>query len=699
MDNKNRAAEVIERKTLSANWMRSNFYDQWEQVFKSYYCERDPEKDQTGADDPTQTSIGMPDMYAFSRRTVARCTAQSPNLRFHAKDRNAAELINRTLMYQWDRGGVQRQQKKHVLQSVLFGWSVRAWFWQTDRHIRRKRIDPFTDPDTPAAISRTYGVPPETFQDPNAAQMKIAELLSQYGRGGLLPIEYTYTSYSGPGSEWVFVGDVYPEPNFQSIQTSNWFQVERRRNIDWIKRVVKRFPEFQDGFSELLSRYPGGTVENGTTLTGGNSQSLRSMLTSTIGRSDTWEQMSQNNKQSKEWLITEEHIPGPEPKLRMVGKDDIWIGEIPYPYDLDGRIAFTELLLIDNLLAGVGDSTCRIIRGLQQLRDRLSNVRADMVYNLSRPLIGTTDISLYENPDLLKRHQGFRLVYMRGGPNSLWSQPEQAAMAATATALNDDSAMMRNFQMATGESNMSMASNVDPQQGRTATGARIMAYNQDILTKDMLAMIDLSIADDANMMFLLNRSEMDDKVEFESSRYNRDFMAEQDAIKEQWTQVGPSLFQIDGEITPEPTSTLADDDEAKVGKAMMLWQIGSARPDLFNVQALRDEVLIAHGKGANLAQYVAPPQPPPDPPLKASLTISTKMEMLPPEVQAKILQEAGIQIVPPPPGAPGPPPPPGGPGVPPPAMGTPAAVPIPPPPDQNVAAGAYAAAKGAPPRA
>jgi hypothetical protein len=201
------------------------------------------------------------------------------------------------------------------------------------------------------------------------------------------------------------------------------------------------------------------------------------------------------------------------------------------------------------------------------------------------------------------------------------------------------------------------------------------------------------------MMFLLNRSEMDDKVEFDASQYNRDFRAQRNEIQEAWVAVEPAMFQDDAEITAEVGSTLADDDEAKVGKAMMLWQIGSPRPDLFNVQALRDEVLIAHGKGPNLAQFVAPQQPPPEPPMKASLTVSAKLETFPPEIQAQILREAHIEIGPQPPqqGAPGQPTPPGMSGAPRPQMGTPAAIPMP-PPEQPVTAGAYAAAKGAPPR-
>ena len=78
--------------------MESNFYGQWEQAWKNYLCEVDPEKDDRGQVDETQSAVGMPDTWGYIRRTVARITAQPPNLRFHAKEAEVAEMISRTLM-------------------------------------------------------------------------------------------------------------------------------------------------------------------------------------------------------------------------------------------------------------------------------------------------------------------------------------------------------------------------------------------------------------------------------------------------------------------------------------------------------------------------------------------------------------------------------------------------------------------------
>mgnify|MGYP001604644271 FL=1 len=624
--------------------MEDNFYAQWKTVYKNYKSERDVQKDPDGQSDFTQTSLGMPDTWAITRRGVARTTAQAPNLRFNARDQAIGDLISRTLMYQWDKGGVQRNQKRHVLQAFLFGWSVRPWHFSVDQYTRSKRIDPLRpdlDEATLKQIADTYGVPAESLADPVAR----AELLAEHSRGRLLPVKYKYVAYQGPRCDFLFVGDCYPEPNFQTLQSSGWFIVERRRNREWIEKTVKRFPEFKAGFEQLLRDKPHGSAEP---VTRQGTADLREMLHSAIDRRQWTADSFGADERDPRWTILEQHTPGAAAKLALVAEESAWIGEIDYPYDLDGRIAFTELVLIDDLLCGIGDSVPRIIRGLQLLHERQVNVRFDLIYNLLRPLIGTSNRELYENADkALKRHKGFRLVYMRG-PGDLWMQTEQAALASAAAGLQDESAIMRLLQFASGESNMSMAANVDPQQARTATGARILAFNQDVLTKDLVDMFnESSVKADGEMMFLLNRSELPDAIEFDAQPYDRNYSVDRDQLRENWVRAEPLHFQVDGEITAEIGSTMADDDESKVAKATNLFQAAMSSPELFNRAKARDEFLTAMGKGRELKQWAAPPpSPPPPPEIRASITVSVKWELLSEAERQQLLTRAGIQIRP-----------------------------------------------------
>lgn len=636
------AQELLDQKKRSYSWMSSNYYGEWEQVFQAYKAERDPELDENGKPDKTQTSIALPATWASIRRTVARITAQIPDLHFIAKDPEIAQTVGRTLMYQWDKGGVQRFQKRHATQASMLGWSVRPWYWSKEVYNRSKRVDPLTpDPATTAQIAATYEIPEEILNDPQMGALARAELLAKYGRGGLLPVKYEYTGFLGPKCDFLFAGDCFPEPGFQTLQSSKYLIVERRRNRAWLEALAKQYEQFGKGIDQLLTQYPKGTDDMyGSRET----QELRRRFMRVLGH--VWPQ-DPTVGGTGEWTITERHCPGSNPRLAFLGEENVWIGEIPYPYDLDGKIAFTELVLIDDIMWGIGDSTARIIRGVQQLLDRGACVRMDLVYALLRPLIGTSNRELYENPDLIKRHKGLRLVMMRG-PGDLWVQPEQAAMAAAAAGLQEEGAIMRHFQMATGESNASMMANVDPAQSRTATGARLMAYNQDVLTKDMVDMFtETGVRSDAEMMYLLNRSELADQVEFESSNYDRMYTSAENTLREQWIIAEPAHFQVDGEIVAKTGSTLADDDEAKVTKATNLFQAAMSRPDLFNQQKARDNFLIAMGEGRQLNEWAAQPAPPPPQEVKTSVSVSIKPEMMPVEVQQSILQKAGLIPSPP----------------------------------------------------
>jgi hypothetical protein len=123
-----------------------------------------------------------------------------------------------------------------------------------------------------------------------------------------------------------------------------------------------------------------------------------------------------------------------------------------------------------------------------------------------------------DDPSLVKRWKGLRLVQLKH-PQAMWSIQDQAALAGAANGFNEEGAMNRLIQQATNESNMSNAADADPQQGKTATGARIIARNQDILTRDMLNQLNKGIREDALMMFRLNRTEMQDDLTFDGTPY------------------------------------------------------------------------------------------------------------------------------------------------------------------------------------
>lgn len=731
-----KANEVIERRKVSAQWQEAVYWDEWTAAFQAYYCNRDPEVDENGKPDPTQTSLHMPDTFAYVRRTTARVTAQPPSIKFRAKDHSIRELISRTLMWQWDKARVQRQQKMHVTQALIFGWSVRAWHWTNQTYPRKRRIDPFqflVDPEITKLIEDTYGnliqnqfgirsaeVPPGMQQQYQAEVVQW--LISDQSRmsGELLKVIYMHKPYEGPQCSFIMLADCYPSPSFGTLQTAESFIVDRRRDKTWIENTAKwlnsegRVAE-ANRLQEVMTLAPKGTPNYD--ITNVSSYSFRKRMAEAAGRSEMFEDQNATagERQSATWVITEEHIPAPggTAKMRLIFDGPTakshWIGEFPEPIDIEGKIPFTELVFIDNLLGGIGDSTPRIIRGLQELHSRIACVRTDLAYALARPYVWTTDEEIYENaPEMLRRGKGLRVLLTRDGPNSIGSLNEGPAIASMASTLNDETPIRQQLLQATGENNMSANANLDPAQNRTATGARITAYNQDILSRDLLTMQNFGLEDDATMMYEMTRSEMTEPVEFEASQYNRNYSTEADPMREEWIKVGPELFQTDGEIVVESGSTLADDDEAKQQQVMTLNQMFRGVANV-NQDTLRDKTLIAMGQGRNLAEWVPKPMPPPPvpPETKSSFSINAKWEELAEPFRAAIMKNANIEVeVPNAAPVPGQPP---MPGIPPAGMQPPGSapaagpgisggVPVLPTPPPDPATGAYAAAKGMAPQ-
>src|SRR5262249_15830424 len=146
------------------------------------------------------------------------------------------------------------------------------------------------------------------------------------------------------------------------------FTIVRRRNRQWIERTAKWLAEEgyvdqANNLIEILKEKPQGTQPYQYDKTN-DVLNFRSNIATATGSDHYFDDIYTSESKSSIWEIIEEWVPGENPVVRMAVDENLWIGEIPSPYDLDGKIPFTELVFIDNLLGGVGDSTARIMRGL-----------------------------------------------------------------------------------------------------------------------------------------------------------------------------------------------------------------------------------------------------------------------------------------------------------------------------------------------
>ncbi|MCP4899745.1 MAG: hypothetical protein GY906_22495 [bacterium] len=638
------AAHMQALKRLSRDWLRDGLYPQWEQAYKNYKAEPELKLDQDGKVDEDLTSLGSPMTFSSARRTVARVTAQIPNFRFRSSESieiqtkpdgqqvSVGELIGRTQMFQWDRSRMQRIQKKHALQAVLFGWSPRLWHWAVEVWPRSKRVDigqAIQSPDTLRQIETTYEMEPGTLGnflqqgDIETLQMLLTNLLDKNGRGGLLPIRYDYRSYEGPKADFCFIGDCYPEPHFQSIKESDWFITNKFRGFEWLRRLARDYPQTKSGVEDVMEAHPKGMGRRWDQNSDEDDQELFKNMLGTIDRSTNFDASEVQPKQAAhgQWLVTARHVPGREAFIEYA-VDNVYIGKIPYPYDLNGRMAITDCVLIDDIVSGIGDSIPRIMRGLHKVHQDQLGYRTDLIKNLLRPLVATSSRELLANPDAIKRKHGFRMMYLRD-PSQVWQQGEMSALAAAQAGLAEDQSMLHQYFMFTGENSMSATAGVDPSQTRTAAGVRYTAQQLDVLTKDLQDMfVQSAVIEDAEIMWLLNRSELADGFSFEMNQYNRTYAYEEERWKEIWAQVEPIHFQVEGEINVEAGSTLADDSQDRQQQAQVLMDIAMNRPDVLRIERARDEMLIAMGRRHQIPEWVPQPPPPPEPEIKRSMSVS-----------------------------------------------------------------------------
>lgn len=699
-----RSLDLMDRFTRSHDWMRDNFYSEWEDVYQQYTCtpeddfdsnqenlnKRKPNlfqangdpyrKDRTnGRRDPdVAIKVMQPDQWGLIRRKVARATGSIPNLNFKSTDPALGKRVARTIMMQWDKSGHQRRQKRHVTIAFLFGISVKLWYWERQTYSSYIRVNPMTATDDQLGMIAEQYAPDITritqsltsqmglFDGADGrgveelSQEALAQLLAEKGKGEYLRLSIDKQGYIGPRCDIIGPWDFFPEPDYQYLDEANWVCITRRRRKEWFTSMSAYYSSDQyqypgdsdytfhsDEAERLIKDMPrGGSQEHNRRGDG-----LRHRLESVAGML-TDSSYQDSSEEDAEYEVMEFHYPG-KGCVEYLAEGGYYLGKVKYPFELENNgVPLTDLVFVDNILHGIGDSSSRRIKDLVWTHSLHNSLRYDAVKQVLRPYYYTTDRRFFENPELTDRGKGFRLLYL-SGPNELNSVHESAALASIASSMGDESSIQRSIQYGTGETNMSMSADLDPAQNRTATGAKIVQANQDILSREEQLMLHLSLYSDLEMMRQMNKSELVDTIAFNSEPYERRVAGENTAAvtgisgspqpPPEWLSVTPDDFQQEGQIYPEVGSTLADDDDDKVNRAVMLYEQAKATPHLLNVETARDNFLIAMGEGRNLDKWtpVPPPEPPPVPPQeRAQYNFSIRMEDLTPEQQQAVLLKA-----------------------------------------------------------
>jgi hypothetical protein len=325
--------------------------------------------------------------------------------------------------------------------------------------------------------------------------------------------------YVGPSVKYTFPGDIFPEPEFDTLSTCAYVGEYMRVGIEWFQELYERHklpdgnydPDLARRIELVMTDKPNGEPRG----IGTQSERLRLNMYNLVKRSAATNPANESvNSDDIEvrWSIHKIEYPGRGGDDATVEYKcgDIWLGHFYYPYLIgDGKIARTELRIVDNILGGPGDSPAHHIVSLADMYAQSFFQRHDLIDAISRPLLWTDDAALWSNPEFFTRNtSGFRVVYTRGGGKSFGFEQSGPAIASALSSMNTDESSMKLISSTVGDNNLSNMAELQPNQNDTATGARIMDRNAAIMSGQTTSMFVQKIGEDCEMMRELLRSEL-----------------------------------------------------------------------------------------------------------------------------------------------------------------------------------------------
>jgi hypothetical protein len=651
------AGEVKEQRDASQRWFQANYWPEMSEVYKNYKCRVKPNVDAKGNEITDQSNICLPDHFVMVRRGVARLTANPPSLRVRGgQDQSQRDKVSAMLMTQWDRSGEQRNLRRNVQSAKLFGWAVNKTWYDRIEVNRRLRV-----PIEQLPLSRVMqemGAPPEEVQQalaarggqdvmtPEEADAAKAELgESLFDRRKLI-------KYDGPIGGNVFIGDISVEPGFRSLQQSSYVIESTERDVGWLEFWAKQTtmnpstgqeqPVFAD--VEALNRVVAVAKERRSQFsTRTNLQfDFRKLLRDAVNKTDPDTGGHRPRLPVARFMVDERHSRDDAGVIRVdyVAEGDVYLGSLWYPWDTYGRYIYSELVLIPDVLGGIGDSTPRISRYLMQLRNTRVNQTTDFISNLLRPWgtkLNTADLTdeasvrtAFGKFINVKNHSDLQFRQDPPFPTSAWQDQAQYVRE------------MQQVDPATAD--FAPGGDTVPQPGKLATGLILQQKATDTVTQDELNQLNFFIKEIMELRLWMNQQAMESAMTIERGEMQRmtALSFRTDATGPVSITVDPMEIQEDFDLFPEAGSTLAQDDEFKRAAIERGFLVAAQHPDVFNKQAFAQKLAqTIPGMDAQEALAAEPP-PEPGPQVRINFSVTAKFEELPGDVQAAVLGLGGL---------------------------------------------------------
>lgn len=641
---------VVEQRMESLRWYQENYYDEFAEVYRALKCKTSPfmVKNSAGAmvEDKTRTNVAMPDIAVAVRRGTARLTANPPQINYICRDQTVAAKLTSWSYMQFDRSEEAPVEKLHIQQAKTFGFSVTKTLWRE------------VETQQPRRYLRANLTDRAQFMKLNGAESKeITAAVAQLGatrspneiaddirkNGTELKTTVPVCRYSGPATKFVFIGDFFVEPGFHPHGTKPAWEIEQYTENEaflekWQKQTYtdadgKEIPVFdKQACNDMLADDTGKSDP----LTSMNGESLRERLFSVSGVSTPNLRSNAKLLQSKRFLVYECHEMRKDGQMWItwVGNEKHLLGEMPYPWDLQGRSCYTHLVLLPDLIMGIGDSTPRLGRFLYRLHNAAVGQRTDLISNiLRRPVFVSDRESL---PEPIERAQ-FR-IYQVKNPGDIKFGVEAEVPAS---AWNTETQIMKMFGMLDPNvTNMETGTDLTPGVGRTATAATLSQKSSDSMLTYELDGYNIYLRDLCEKKLWMLQQTLEDEIEL-PARY-----LQTNGDTQQTDAAGATLtwqeIQENIDVEPEVGSTLSVDDEFRRMNLQNAYQLAIGAPTVWNVT----EVAKAYAKtirGVDPSKLVLPPAPPPQPQPKISIALTGKIEdVFTASEQDQLKQEIGI---------------------------------------------------------
>jgi hypothetical protein len=637
-------------------------YEEFVEVQRALKCRTKPIM-VTGSDgkekeDKSRTNVATPLLSIMQRKNTARMTKNPPKIGYISPSGNqeVQDKLTAWSFWQFDTTGEAKVQRKNVSQAESFGFSATKLFYN---EIAPSKT--FRQKTSMASREDLVGYAQKNGYDELATSLSAAEgpptpeelSLSISTMGNEIEREQIIKKYAGPVVKFCFIGDLFIPPGCEELDSADWIieeYVETEKFLRYWLDKTYTHPDTREELPVFDKEAVDKMLAEDKNLQSDEKDSLRKRFREVAKQDSGDASLDKRLYCGKKFKFMECHERREDGRIWIVwvGNEEHLLGEMPYPWDLDGGFCYTELVPLEDNISVYGDSTPRLTRFLHRMLNANFGQTTDLINQRLRPLakvrIGAdipdeaTERSLLRQIDV-KNMNDIEIETMPPLPPEAWEH---------------QSSILRMFSFA--EPALSSpdfaGSNANPQAGRTATVGVLAQRERDELLASKIDALNIYFKKVYTKKLAMLQKTMQDQLQIGGKYAPTSLLPQQQenageaismksgtaqTITLDWTEI-----QEDLQVEPEAGSTLSIDDEFHRMAAQQLYQAAAADPETFDkyyaAQKWAEKI-----RGVDANKAVRTPQPPPQVPPKVSVSISVPFEKLPAEVQNQMLQEIGLQ--------------------------------------------------------